>query len=84
MKDLGDERYIFGMCVTHDRSKGCTFVSVRVHIHSTPLVNMQTIKVLITPLLAYVRLSTNDTPNFDYEKKSMTKIPYQSVVGSVM
>ena len=68
VKNLGDERYILGMRIIHDRSKGCILVSVRVHIIVLHWFNTQTIKELSTPLPAYVRLSTNDTPKFDYEK----------------
>ena len=37
-----------------------------------------------TPLLSYVKLSKEDSPKSDFEKAEMAKVPYSSVVGSLM
>ena len=45
---------------------------------------MENAKPLSTPLPTYVKLSTCDSPTFDEDKEFMTKVPYQSVIGSLM
>ena len=39
---------------------------------------------LSTPLPSYVKLSLNDSPKSDVEKAEMAKVPYSSIVGSLM
>ena len=45
---------------------------------------MESAKPLSTILSMHVNLSNNEYPKSDDEKEFMGKIPYQSVVGSVM
>ena len=46
--------------------------------------NMERGKVLSTPLLSYVKLSKQDCPVSEEDKAKMDKVPYASVVGSLM
>ena len=46
--------------------------------------NMDSEKALSTPLPSYVKLSKQDCPRSDKEKAEMDKLPYASVVGSLM
>ena len=45
---------------------------------------MESAKPLSTLLSMHVKLSKDDCPKSDHEKDFMIKIPYQSVVGSLM
>ena len=45
---------------------------------------MENAKPLSTPLPTYVKLSTCDCPTSDEDKEFMSKVPYQSAVGSLM
>ena len=46
--------------------------------------NMENAKPLSTPLSMHVKLSKDECPKSDHEKEFMSKIPYQSAVGSLM
>ena len=41
-------------------------------------------KSVSTPLPSYLKLSKEDSPKSDFEKEEMEKVPYSSVVGSLM
>ena len=45
---------------------------------------MESAKPLITPLSMHVKLRKDECPKFDNEKEFMSKILYQTVVGSLM
>ena len=45
---------------------------------------MENAKSLSTPLPTYVKLSMCDCPTSDEDKEFMTKVPYQSAIGSLM
>ena len=85
MKDLGDAKHILGMRITRDRSKRCIYLSQAEYISKVLMrFNMENAKPLSTPLPTYVNLSTRDCPTSDEDKKFMSKVPYQSAVGSLM
>ena len=85
MKDLGDARHILGMRITRDRSKRCIYLSQVEYISKVlKRFNMENAKPLSTPLPTYVKLSTCDCPTSDKDKEFMSKVPYQSAVGSLM
>ena len=46
--------------------------------------NMENAKPVSTPLSMHVKLSKDKCPKSDHEKEFMSKIPYQSAVGSLM
>jgi hypothetical protein len=85
MKDLGDAKHILGMRITRDRSKRCIYLSQAEYISKVlKRFNMESAKPLSTPLPTYVKLSTCDCPTSDEDKEFMSKVPYQSAVGSLM
>ena len=45
---------------------------------------MENAKPLSTPLPTNVKMSTCDSPTSDEDKEFMTKVPYQSAIGSLM
>jgi ATP-binding cassette subfamily B (MDR/TAP) protein 1 len=85
VKDLGDARHIFRIRITRDRSKRCIYLSQVKYISKMlKRFNMENAKALSSPLPTYVKLSTYDCPTSDEDKEFMSKVPYQSTVGSLM
>ena len=85
MKDLGNAKHILGMRITRDRSNGCIYLSQSEYVCKIlKRFNMENAKPLSTPLSMHVKLSKEECPKSDHEKEFMSKIPYQSVVGSLM
>ena len=46
--------------------------------------NMGKAKPVISPLGSHLKLSSKQSPSSEKEKKEMRKVPYASVVGSLM
>ena len=85
MKDLGDASHILGMRIVRDRDKKLLYLSQTEYIDKVlKRFNMERGKALSTPLPPYVKLCLNDCPKSDAEKAEMAKVPYSSVVGSLM
>ena len=85
MKDLGNAKHILGMRITRDRSNGCIYLSQSKYVCKIlKRFNMENAKPLSTPLSMHVKLSKEECPKCDHEKEFMSKIPYQSTVGSLM
>ena len=84
MKDLGDVHWILGMEVIRDRERRTLTLNQTKYIET--ILNrfeMQDCKSISTPLDTNVSLapSTEDGPN---GSEVLSKVPYQSVVGSLM
>lgn len=85
MKDLGDANHLLGMRIKRDRSQRLLYLSQEAYVHKVlQRFHMERGKALSTPLPPYVKLSKNDAPKSDEERAIMAKIPYCSVVGSLM
>ncbi|MCO5569013.1 hypothetical protein L7F22_022719 [Adiantum nelumboides] len=85
MKVLGDANHILGMCIVRDRGKKVLRLSQSGYIDKVlKRFNMEGGKALSPPLPSYVKLSLSDCPKSDEEKAKMAKVPYSSVVGSLM
>ena len=85
MKDLGNAKHILGMHITRDRSNGCIFLSQFEYVCKIlKRFNMENAKLLRTPLSMQAKLSKEECPKSDHEKEFMSKIRYQSAVGSLM
>ena len=84
-KNLGNAKHILRMCITRDMSNGCIYLSQSEYVCKIlKSVNMESGKPWSTPLSMHVKLSKYECPKSDNEKEFMSKIPYQSVVGSLM
>ena len=85
MKDFGGAKHILGMRITRDRSKRCIYLSQAEDISKVlKRFNMENAKPLSTTLPTYVNLNTCDCTTSDEDKEFITKVPYQSAIGSLM
>jgi hypothetical protein len=85
MKDLGVARKIIGMEIGRDRKSGLLFLSQRNYIQKVlrrfNLHDSNPVSTLIAP---HLKLSFAQYLTKDEDLKYMSKVPYSSVVGSLM
>ncbi|RVX00023.1 Retrovirus-related Pol polyprotein from transposon TNT 1-94 [Vitis vinifera] len=85
MKDLGSAKRILGMEIERDRSKRVLRLSQNSYISKVlSRFEMNNVKTVSTPLGQHFRLSITQAPETHEEKRFMERIPYASMVGSVM
>jgi hypothetical protein len=85
MNDLGVAKKILGMEITRDRKSGLLFLSQHGYIQKVlRRFNMHDSKPVSTPIAPQFKLSSSQSPNTDSEFEYMSKVPYSSVVGSLM
>ena len=85
MKDLGAAKQILGMRITRDRKNRKLTLSQNEYIEKVlKRFNMQNGKLISTPFSSHFKLSKEMCPKTQEEMDYMSKIPYASVVGSLM
>ena len=85
MKDLGSAKRILGMEIERDRSKRVLRLSQKSYISKVlSRFEMNNVKTVSTPLGKHFRLSITQAPETHEKKMFMERIPYASMVGSVM
>ncbi|KAG8491299.1 hypothetical protein CXB51_014566 [Gossypium anomalum] len=85
MKYLGSTRKILGMEFIRGRKLSKLYLSQRGYIEKVLCrFNMQSAKLVKTPLTAHFRLSSALSPQSDDEIECMLHVPYSSTVGSLM
>src|SRR4051812_18577006 len=85
MKDLGAAKKILGMEISRDRDSGLLFLSQQNYIQKVlHRFNMHDAKSVNTPIATHFKLSSNDCPSTDEDYEYMSRVPYSSVVGSLM
>ncbi|RVW60929.1 Retrovirus-related Pol polyprotein from transposon TNT 1-94 [Vitis vinifera] len=85
MKDLGDASFVLGIQIHRDRSRGILGLSQRTYIDKVlQRYGMQNSKPGDTPVAKGDKFSLNQCPKNSLESQEMQKIPYASVVGSLM
>ena len=85
MKDLGSAQQILGMRITRDRKNGKLWLSQQRYIEKVlEGFNMSNSTPVSTPLASHFKSSSQQCPTSEKEKEEMKKIPYASVVGSLM
>ena len=85
MKDLGPAKQILGIRIVRDRSLGLMLLSQENYIKKVlERFNMDKAKPVNCPLAGHFKLSSSQCPTSDEKKNEMQKIPYASVVGSLM
>ena len=85
MKDLGPAKQILGMKISRDRSKKLLWLSQERYIEKVlERFNMKDAKSVTSPLAGHHKLSSKECPSSKKEKEEMSKVPYQSAVGSLM
>ncbi|KAG8474474.1 hypothetical protein CXB51_031434 [Gossypium anomalum] len=84
MKDLGPAKKILGMEILRDRKASKLYLSQKGYIEKVLCrFNMQSVKLVSTPLAAHFRLSSALSPQSDDEIEYMSHFPYSSAVGSL-
>ena len=85
MKDLGEATYILGIKIYGDRSKRLIGLSQDTYIDKVlKRFNMEQSKKGFLPMSHGMRFSDKQCPLTADEQKRMSKVPYASVVGSIM
>jgi hypothetical protein len=85
MKDLGVARKILGMEIGRDRKSGLSFLSQRSSIQKVlRRFNLHDSNSLSTPIALHFKLSSTQCLIKDEDLKYISKVPYSSVVGSLM
>jgi hypothetical protein len=85
MKDLGAAKKILGMEIVRNRKSGLLYLSQKGYIEKVlRRFNIQNAKPMSTPLAPHFKLSVKQCAETDADLKYMSKIPYSSVVGSLM
>eukprot|EP00253_Pinus_taeda_P028025 PITA_28025 len=85
MKDLSAANYILGMEIKRDRAKRKLWLNQRKYIETIlQRFNMQDSKPMKVPIPVGVRLSAKQCPKTQEEEEDMSRVPYESVVGSLM
>jgi ATP-binding cassette subfamily B (MDR/TAP) protein 1 len=85
MKDLGAAKKILGVEIIRDRKAGMLYLSQQGYIKKAlGRFNMQDAKLVSTLLAPHFKLSLDLCPASDEDIKYMSKVPYSSVVGSLM
>ena len=85
MKDLGAAKKILGMEITRGRNSGLLFLSQQSYIKKVlHRFNMHDAKSVSTPIAPHFKLSAEQCPSTDEDFEYMSRVPYSSVVGSLM
>lgn len=85
MKDLGQARRILGMEIDRKQGTGELTVTQKGYIgRILDRFNMKDAKQVNIPIASHFKLSTEDCPQTSQELQEMEKVPYASVVGSLM
>uniref|UniRef100_A0A6V7QVN2 Reverse transcriptase Ty1/copia-type domain-containing protein n=1 Tax=Ananas comosus var. bracteatus TaxID=296719 RepID=A0A6V7QVN2_ANACO len=85
VKDLGPARQILGIEIWRDRQNGTLSLSQKEFVEKLVCkFGMSKAKVLKTPFAYHFKLSSEQSPKTEEEKKLMNRVPYSSVVGSLM
>ncbi|GKA91666.1 hypothetical protein Tco_0813591 [Tanacetum coccineum] len=85
MKDLGLAKQILGMSIIRDRMKGILRLSQEKYIGKVlEKFNMKDVKARYQPLANQFKLSKKQVPKTKASRRRMAKVPYASIVGSVM
>ena len=85
MKNLGAKRYMLGMKISRDRSNRKLWLSQSKYMKSMlDRFNMANYRPLCVPISMGTNLSIDDCPKSPSEVEDMSRVPYASVVGSLM
>ena len=85
MKDLGAAKQILGMRIIRDKANGTLKLSQSEYVKKVlSRFNMNEAKPVSTPLGSHFKLSKEQSPKTKEERDHMSKVPYASVIGSLM
>ncbi|KAH9782808.1 Integrase catalytic domain-containing protein [Citrus sinensis] len=86
MKDLGDAQRILGMEIHRDKKNGSVWLTQKSYLKKVLErfgIDDKT-KPVCTPLAPHFKLSSSSRPRSQEERDYMARVPYASVVGSLM
>jgi hypothetical protein len=84
MKDLGAANFILGMEIKRDRENKKLWLNQRKYVETIlQRFNMHECKLVKVPITVGVKLSVDQCPKTP-EEEDMSRVPYASVVGSLM
>jgi len=85
MKDLGAAKQILGMRITRDRKNHKLTLSQNEYIQKVlKIFNTHNAKLISTPFANHFKLSKEMWPGTQEDMDYMSKVPYASVVGSLI
>ena len=85
MKDLGAAKKILGMKICRDRRNRTLTLSQANYVEKKlQCFSMENAKVVNTPLPGHLKLTKEMCPKTQEEEDKVSKVPYASVVGSLM
>jgi hypothetical protein len=85
MKDHSAAKKILGMEITRDKISSLLFLSQHDYINKVlHRFNMSDAKKVTTPIAPHFKLSSTQCPVTDEDIEYMSRVPYSSVVGSLM
>ncbi|KAA0047571.1 Retrovirus-related Pol polyprotein from transposon TNT 1-94 [Cucumis melo var. makuwa] len=85
MKDLGPAKKVLGIQIVRDKASKKLYMSQEQYIEKVlERFNMSKKKSVSSPLPSHFKLSCKQSPSTDKEREDMSKVPYASVVGSLM
>ncbi|KAE8678648.1 hypothetical protein F3Y22_tig00111402pilonHSYRG00027 [Hibiscus syriacus] len=86
MKDLGEAKKILGMEISRDKKLGMLCLSQKEYLRKVLKrfgINEMS-KLVSTPLTPHFKIGASISPKDDAEREYKSKVPYASVVGSLM
>ena len=85
MKDLEVAKPILGVRIIRDKANGTLKLSQAEYVKKIlNRFNMNETELVNTPLGSHFRLSKEQSPKTKEERDHMSKVPYASVIGSLM
>ena len=85
MKDMGEASYVIGIKIHRDRDQGILGLSQQTYISKVlERFRMQNCSTNATPFKKGDKFSLAQCPKNELERKQMERVPYASVVGSLM
>jgi len=85
MKDLGAAKMILNIGISRDRREKKIYLSQEQYIRKVlQRFQMENVKVVSTPLVTHFKLSVKQSPSNEAEKTNMSRVPYASVLSSLM
>ena len=83
MKDLGPAKKILGMEINRDHQAGKLFLSQKKYVlKMLDKFGMRDCKAVNTPIPAHFKLSSDQCPKSDKDKRRMSHVPYSNAIGS--
>ena len=85
MKDLGNAKRILGMDIIRNRKENKLWLTQKEYINKLlEKFQMKFSKSVTIPLSQQFKLSVDQSPKTEEQREEMLKIPYASIVGSIM